>query len=127
MRKASVFARRMNKWELVSVNLKPHLEEMPFLQPIVAELDGLIGEAKAVDTEQELARQTLSDATHKRQELERRGETLRTRLTAHLKGAFGVASDQLIQFGITPRPKAVRRTSGSSAKQQPPTTTSNNA
>ena len=119
MRKANVFARRMNKWELVSTNVKPHLEEMPFLQPMVSELDGLIEEGKALDTTQEQARQTLSDATHRRQDLERRGELLRNRINAHLKGRFGVSSDQLIQFGIAPRPKTLRR-KPSSAKKNPP-------
>jgi hypothetical protein len=109
MRRANDFSKRLNRWELISTNAKPHLTEMPFLQQLVTDLDGVIVEAKSLDTVQEQNRQSFVDATHRRQELERRGETLRARITAHLKGTFGHTSDDLIQFGITPRPRTLRR------------------
>ena len=49
MRKAVLFAKRTNKWELLSANLKPHLMEMPHLQDIVTSLDGVITEGKELD------------------------------------------------------------------------------
>jgi hypothetical protein len=94
---------------MMSTNLKPHLADMPFLQPIVTELDALIFDGKSLDSEQEVARKQLADITHRRQEIEKRGEQLRTRISAHLKGSFGYTSDELIQFGISPRPRVVRR------------------
>ena len=109
MRRANTFATKTNVWELMSTNLKPHLADMPFLQPIVADLETVISDAKALDTEQEVARKQLSDLIHRRQDVESRGEKLRARLSAHLKGSFGYTSDQLIQFGIAPRPRVIRR------------------
>ena len=117
MRRANAFSKRLNRWELISTNAKPHLEEMPFLQGLVTDLDGVIVEARSLDPVQEQNRQNLADATHRRQELERRGETLRARITAHLKGSFGHTSDDLIQFGITPRPRTLRRKKGAGAKK----------
>jgi hypothetical protein len=109
MRRAAVFSGKTNRWELMSANIKPHLEAMPFLQEVVTGLDEVITEAKALDSLQEQNRQKLTDVTHRRQDLERRGEVLLTRIIAHLKGSFGYTSDDLIQFGLTPRPRTVRR------------------
>jgi hypothetical protein len=108
MRKAKVFAKKITEWELLSANLKPHLAEMPFLQEIVDELDALIARAKALDSQQELARGQLQDVVHKRQEVEKQGERLRGRAAAHLKGSFGFGSDDLVRFGVRPL-KGVRR------------------
>lgn len=109
MRRANTYTARTGTWEMMSTNLKPHLADMPFLQPIVTELDALIVDGKSLDSEQEVARKQLTEITHRRQEIEKRGEQLRTRISAHLKGSFGYTSDQLIQFGISPRPRVVRR------------------
>ena len=108
MRKAVVFAKRTNKWELISANLKPHLAEMPYLQDIVTSLDGLITEGKALDLAQEVARGQLQGAVHKRQELEKQGESLRRRAESHLRGNFGFTSDDLVKFGIRPRKSGPR-------------------
>jgi hypothetical protein len=102
MRSAKVFARKITEWELLSANLKPHLAEMPFLQGLVDELDALIARAKALDSEQEMARGQLQDIVHKRQEVEKQGERLRGRAAAHLKGSFGFGSDDLVRFGVRP-------------------------
>jgi len=109
MRRANTYTAKTGTWEMMSTNLKPHLADMPFLQPIVTELDTLIFDGKSLDSEQEVARKQLADITHRRQEIEKRGEQLRTRISAHLKGSFGYTSDQLIQFGISPRPRVIRR------------------
>lgn len=102
MRSAKVFAKKITEWELISASLKPHLAEMPFLQEIVNELDALIARAKALDIDQELARGRLQDVVHQRQEVEKQGERLRGRASAHLKGSFGFGSDDLVKFGIRP-------------------------
>ena len=108
MRKAIQFAKRTNKWELLSTNLKPHLAEMPFLQDLITALDGLVVQGKALDTVQEVARSAFQDAVHKRQELEKQGELLRRRAEAHLRGSFGFTSDDLVKFGIQPRKSGPR-------------------
>ncbi|HEX3554654.1 MAG TPA: hypothetical protein VIA62_15635 [Thermoanaerobaculia bacterium] len=108
MRKAVVFAKRTNTWELLSANLKPHLAEMPYLQDIVKELDGLITQGKSLDLAQEVARGQFQDAVHQRQGLEKQGESLRRRVESHLKGSFGFTSDDLVKFGVRPRKSGPR-------------------
>ncbi|HSS51885.1 MAG TPA: hypothetical protein VLX28_23325 [Thermoanaerobaculia bacterium] len=112
MRKAVTFAKRTSRWEILSVNVTPYLEEMPFLQPLVAELDVAIAEAKALDAEQEEANSRLKDIIHRRQALEERGESLRRRASAHLRGIFGFTSPELLKFGVqlikVPVPRADR-------------------
>jgi hypothetical protein len=109
MRRANSFAAKLINWELIRTNIRPHLDEMPHVQPLLTELEGVITEARELDSIQEVARGQLRDLTRRRQEVEQRGEKLRSRLAAHLKGSFGFSSEQLIQFGINPRPRVVRR------------------
>lgn len=103
MRKSQTFAKKITEWELLNTNIKPHLAEMPYLQEIVTALEALIAEARGFDSQQEVARGQLQDLTHKRQEAEKLGETLRRRATSHLKGSFGFTSDELVRFGVRPR------------------------
>jgi hypothetical protein len=109
MRQATAFGRKSTNWSLVSTNLKPHLADMPQVQPLQVELDALIGEAHDVDAKQELARGQARDLTRQRQDIEKRGEDLRRRIASHLRGTFGFTSEQLVQFGINPRPRVTRR------------------
>ncbi|HEX9941587.1 MAG TPA: hypothetical protein VGG03_06210 [Thermoanaerobaculia bacterium] len=109
MRKAQTFAKKINEWELLNSNIKPHLAEMPYLQEIVAAIEALIAEAKGLDSEQEVARGRLQDIVHRRQGVEKRGETLRRRAASHLKGSLGFSSDELVKFGLRPRPTGPRK------------------
>jgi hypothetical protein len=109
MRSVTVFGRKVTNWELSSNNLKPRLPEMPHLQPLMEELDGIIVDAKVVDGEQEKARGQFRELTRRRQDLERRGQDVRRRINAMLRGSFGFTSEQLIQFGIDPEPQKVPR------------------
>jgi len=123
MRKANVFGRKSTNWALVSTNLKPHLADMPQVQPLQVELDALVGEAHDVDAKQELARGQARDLTRQRQNIEKRGEDLRRRIASHLRGTFGFTSEQLVQFGVNPRPRVTRRKKSVQTPPPPPTTT----
>ncbi|HEV8578585.1 MAG TPA: hypothetical protein VGX68_05825 [Thermoanaerobaculia bacterium] len=109
MRKSQTFAKKITEWELLNANIQPHLAEMPHLQEIVTAIEALIAEAKVLDGEQEVARGRLQDIVHRRQDVEKRGETLRRRVAAHLKGSFGFSSDELVKFGVRPRPTGPRK------------------
>jgi hypothetical protein len=103
MRKVQQFANRIINWEMFISNLRPFLPELPFLQVISTEMETLIAEAKGLDGEQEVARGRLQEIVHRRQDLEKRGEALRSRAASHLKGTFGFTSDALVKFGVRPR------------------------
>jgi hypothetical protein len=109
MRQANRFSERITNWDLASTNVKPHLGEMPQVAPLATELESVVVEARGLDSRQELARSQVRDLTRQRQDIEKRGEDLRRRIASHLRGTFGFTSEQLIQFGVNPRPRVTRR------------------
>ncbi|HEX9945505.1 MAG TPA: hypothetical protein VGG03_26120 [Thermoanaerobaculia bacterium] len=127
MRNKRTFGDKISNWKVTGTNMAPHLQEMPHLQAIHTELQAVIAEAEAHDAEQETARGRLRELTAKRREIERRGERLRARVAAHLKGTFGYTSEQLIQFGLNPlktvgrkRPERKKKSAEAPAPPQTP-------
>lgn len=119
MRSANVFSEKITNWDLLNTNLKPHLEEMPHLRTIQAELETVIADGRVLDSEQEVARGQLRELTRRRQEVEKRGESLRRRVAAHLRGTFGFTSEQLIKFGVNPRPARPRLRKARKTQEKP--------
>ena|SRR6478672_8873637 len=109
MRNAKEFSNRITSWDLTSTSVKPHVADMPQVQPLLAELDALIPDARSLDGRMELARSQARDLTKQRHDIEKQGENLRRRIASHLRGSFGFTSEQLGQFGINPRPRVIRR------------------
>jgi hypothetical protein len=115
MARAKILSTKIRSWDLLNENVKPHLADMPQVQPLQAELQGLLDEARSLDGEQEETRSKLRDVVHRRKEVERRGEVVRRRMEAHLRGTYGYTAEQLIKFGVKPRPRVIRR-----KKEKPP-------
>ncbi len=109
MRNANDFASKLTSWELLTTNVEPLLGEMPHLRPFFDHLQGLGLRGRELDSQQESARALLRELTRQRQDVEREGENIRARLSSHLRAAFGFTSEELIPFGINPRPRATRR------------------
>jgi len=109
MRQANLFSEKITNWDLTSTNVKPHLADMPQVVPLQTELESVVVEARGLDSRQELARSQARDLTRQRQDIEKRGENLRRRIASHLRGTFGFTSEQLVQFGVNPRPRVTRR------------------
>ncbi len=105
----SLYSEKINSWEVLVSSLLAKLAEWPFLLPLYNELLALVADLRVVVLQQEAARAQLHEAVGRRQELERRGAELRTRLAAHLKAQLGFRNDQLRQFGLNPLPRATRR------------------
>jgi hypothetical protein len=123
MRSANVFSGKITNWDLLNTNLRPYLEEMPYLRTIQAELETVISEGRILDSEQEVARGQLRELTRRRQEVEKRGEGLRRRVASHLRGTFGFTSEQLIKFGVNPRPTRPRARKSRQSQEKPEETT----
>lgn len=119
MRSANSFASKTTSWELLATNIQPYLQEMPHLQGFYDHLQALRGKAAELDSQQEAARAQARELTRLRQEVEREGENLRARIAAHLRATFGFTSEQLIKFGINPRPRATRRRPEPAVKTRP--------
>jgi hypothetical protein len=106
----SSFGEKISNWKVIHTNLQPHLGEMQHLQPIGTELQTLIAQAEALDSEFELARQQKTVLATRRKQIVQQADKLRGRAAAHLRGSFGYTSEQLIGFGISPL-KIVKRRS----------------
>ena len=96
-------AKLIADWELLHTALQPHLTDMPYLSGMAAELDGLITEAKTMDTRQQDLRGSLQETVRLRQELEKRGTSLHLRVAAMLRGSLGFENQTLLSFGLKPR------------------------
>jgi hypothetical protein len=102
MRSITGFGRKITNWELVSTNLKPHLDEMTQVKPLAEELSTVIEEAWAIDSELEASRGRKQELARRRNDAEKKGEDLRRRISSILRGGLGFTSEQLIQFGVKP-------------------------
>ena len=109
MRSANSFASKTTSWEILVTGVEPHLPEMPHLQDLYDQLQGVRTRARDLDSQQESARAQVRELTRLRQDAEREGEHLRARIAAHLRATYGFTSEQLIKFGINPRPRVTRR------------------
>ena len=105
MRRADSFSIKTNNWQLMNNNLEPRLDKLPQFRPIQEELAAVVVDARQLEGEQENARKQLTELVRRRQELERRGEDIRRRAAALLRGTFGFTSEELIPFGMNPSPR----------------------
>jgi hypothetical protein len=127
MRSIKEYGRKVTNWQLLIGNLEPHVAEMAQVQPLAAQLEALVTEVQGIDKEQEISRGKLRELTRRRQQFERQGESLRSRIGAMLRGQFGFTSEQLIQFGFAPRPLVIRRKKAESPPATAPTPAPNPA
>jgi hypothetical protein len=109
MARAKILSTKIRSWDLLNESVKPVLVDMPQVQPLQVELQGLLDSARSLDSEQEEMRSKLRDIVFRRKEVERRGEIVRRRVEAHLRGTYGYTAEQLIKHGVKPRPRVIRR------------------
>jgi hypothetical protein len=96
-------AKLISDWELLHTALQSHLTDMPFLKDQATQLEGLIADAKGMDTKQQDLRGSLQETVRQRKDLEKRGTALRSQLAAMLRGSLGFDNQTLLSFGVKPR------------------------
>jgi hypothetical protein len=104
-----VFAKTVTDCELLKGALEPLLGEFPHLNAENAELETFLSEVKSLKQRQEDLTAQLRQIIRLRQEAELRGQDLRGRVAAQLRGKLGFKNETLLKFGIPPRRKAERR------------------
>ena len=112
-------AKLISDWELLNAALQPHLTDMPYLKDKVTELEGLITEAKDMDTKQQDLRGSLQETVRQRQALEKRGKDLHLHLAAMLRGTLGFDNQTLLGFGVKPRRPRRKKTPADTPAPQP--------
>jgi hypothetical protein len=112
-------AKLISDWELLNTALQPHLTDMPFLKDKATELEGLIAEAKGMDTKQQDLRGSLQETVRQRGELEKRGKVLRSLLASLLRGSLGFENQTLLGFGVKPRRPRKKKAPADTPAPQP--------
>lgn len=104
------FAQTVADCQLMKSSLEPLLGEMPHLNTEHAELGVFLDEIQNLARQQEDLKGQLRQMTRLRREAERRGQDLRSRVAAQLRGKLGFKNETLLKFGVPPRRQRVRRT-----------------
>jgi hypothetical protein len=102
-------SKEIGSWEALSTNVKARLPELPQLNDTVLEIDGVIFEAKEIQSVQDIQRSQLRETTRRSEEIRRRGRSVRNRMAAGVQSVFGVDSMILVEFGVKPRLRKKRR------------------
>ena len=95
-------SKTLGTWDMLTMNVKPLLPELPHLEPTVKELEAVIFEGRALQGVQETHRKQLRETTKRGKELVGRGRSIRNKLVAGLQNAYGVESFELLGFGVQP-------------------------
>ena len=103
------YAEKFSRWELVITNTKPGLAEMPHMVEDLTALEQLLGEVRALESQQEDLRAQARVITARIRELAQTGEKVRARMRANLHAKYGFTSENLVRFGFKPRPVNRRR------------------
>jgi hypothetical protein len=105
------FAAKMAEWRYLVEHGRPLLAEAPHLVGDHATLEAVYQQAQGLDAEAQRLRSRRKEVFQLRREAEIKGDEIRARLAGALVHHFGPKSEKLISFGVSPRPRAVRRTS----------------
>jgi hypothetical protein len=100
---------RIGRWRILFNNTQEFLADVPHIEGDVRELGAIADEVSILRAERMAQEAKLRETTLKIRKLSKRGDSLRGRIGASLKGRFGFDSLLLIQFGFTPRKKGVDR------------------
>jgi hypothetical protein len=101
--KGKSLASRLYAWSMLTDNLRPDLQRFPHLAGDLEELAAMHAEASALVSELARLRSQAQQATSRLRKLARRGDMLRTRVGAMLKGSLGFESIDLVKYGFRPR------------------------
>ena len=103
-------SKHLGTWKAQIVNVKARLPQMPQLEPTVQDFEALVREGEELQSNQDVYRSKLREATLRAKDILRRGRSFRNRLVAGAQSVFGVESPLLLEVGAKPRlPKPGRR------------------
>jgi hypothetical protein len=109
---------RITRWRVLFQNTREILPEVPHLEGDLQELRGIADEVSALRAERLTQETKLREITLKIRKLSKKGDSIRGRIGAGLKGRFGFDSLLLIQFGFTPRKQGIDRDPKLSAEDE---------
>lgn len=99
----------VQEWRLLIEHARPLLADAPHLAEHHAALEAVVQQGEAFQALDEMARAQRRSATHRRREMTAEGVDLRARLAGGLVQKYGPKNEELIAFGVGPRPRKVSR------------------
>lgn len=114
---------KRGRWDLLIGNAKEYLDDVPYLEGDLKELERISKEMEGLVAEKAHFLAQSQVITAKIRALARQGDRLRGRVGASLKGYYGFDAERLIAFGFKPRrskqkdPETERRLRGEGAGQ----------
>jgi hypothetical protein len=100
----------MQEWRFMIEQTRPLLTEAPYLAVEHASLEALIEQVEPLIARAEVSIAQRLEANRLRRETVEQAKEARARLAAALQYHFGTKSEKLIIYGVTPRPRTIRRT-----------------
>jgi hypothetical protein len=110
---------KIARWKLLETRLRPLVGEQPHLAEAHAELQRLITEAEALESELEIRRAAFREIHKKRNAVAKAGDALRFRFLGALNFAIGPENTQLLEYGLKPRQPGGGRSSKPEAAKEP--------
>jgi hypothetical protein len=96
-------------WEATLTNCRNRAAELPDLSAYIAPLETLLAEAKVLTARQKSLRGVKQQENLDLNEVLTKGREAAIRLRAALKAHYGPKSERLIEFGMRPLRKRVRK------------------
>jgi septal ring factor EnvC (AmiA/AmiB activator) len=103
MSRTNTFDNKLNDWQALVDNLKPHLTDLPNLAADHGTLTTLIDQTRALQAQQDVQLAGLRDVVTQRNALAAQARKARNRLVAGLQSAFDHDNDKLLAFRVKPR------------------------
>lgn len=94
---------RQRRWHLLVSNRQRILENLPHLDEDLGELESIQKNVRSLVAKQAYYQGKTQEVTAKLQALGKRGDRLRGRIGASLRGSLGFDAIELIAYGFKPR------------------------
>jgi hypothetical protein len=107
--KSKSYKENLVDWQTLVDNLAPRLGDLPHLAVDHKALTDLVTQAHVLQKQREVQKAGLLDLNKQRRTLAGQAKRLQNRLAAGLQNAFDVDSETLVEFGVKPRRKPVRK------------------
>jgi hypothetical protein len=101
---------QVQEWRYMLEQTRPLLTEAPHLAAEHASLEALVEQVEPLIARAEVSTAERLEANRLRRETVEQAKEARARLAAALQHHFGTKSEKLIIYGVSPRPRTIRRT-----------------
>ncbi len=100
---------RFGRWQVLAGNLRESPAAGAILDDELAEIESLLAEARDLQDQQARLRSRSQEITRRLNAIAGRGDAVRRRMGAVLRGKLGHTSEELVRYSFRPRKLPVRR------------------